>query len=286
MRKLQDSFISLLVHLFILFNIERLDFTDKNVINLDTKVYILTILAIVLILAIKSLAAIRQPLLISLAAGIFFGLKFAFIGHRPLVGGVYTYLSFTELGMFLVAVYLTQNVALNMKELEENATLLSFANIHKVKGVREANKEIEAEIYRSRRFHRPLSILVLEQNTEGLQANINNLTQNAQRAMIEQYFSVIIAKELITHLRETDLVLENDKNGRLVILSPDTGRIEAETLMKRLTILTQSAEFAINFGAATFPDHALTFEQLLEHADLDLQKRIKGHISADVLKQA
>jgi hypothetical protein len=56
--------------------------------------------------------------------------------------------------------------------------------------------------------------------------------------------------------------------------------------MKRLSSLMQNTDFAINFGAATFPDHALTFEQLLEHAETDLQHRINGPISADVLKEA
>ena len=201
------------------------------------------------------------------------------------MGGIYTYLSFTELGLFLVAVYLAQNLAMSMKDLELNAQAFSFANIRKVKRVQEAYKEIEAEIYRSRRFQRPLSVIVLEQETKDLQTNIKNLSQNAQRAMMEQYFSVILAKELATQLRETDLLLENDKNGRLVIFSPDTGIKEAETLIKRLNTLTRSTDFPINFGAATFPDHALSFEQLLEQAESNLQQRVNGHIKVDVFKE-
>jgi hypothetical protein len=90
---------------------------------------------------------------------------------------------------------------------------------------------------------------------------------------------------LATQLRETDLLLENEKNGRLVILSPDTGVNEAETLIKRLNELTESTEFSINFGAATFPDHALAFEQLLEHAEANLQQRVNGHINVDIFKE-
>jgi hypothetical protein len=174
---------------------------------------------------------------------------------------------------------------MNIKDLELNSQTFSFANVRKVKRVQEAYKEIEAEIYRSRRFRRPLSVVVLEQETKNLQANIKNLTQNAQRAILEQYFSVILAKELAAQLRETDLLLENEKNGRLVILSPDTGVNEAETLIKRLNGLTESTEFSIKFGAATFPDHALAFEQLLEHAEANLQQRVNGHIHVDVLKE-
>jgi predicted signal transduction protein with EAL and GGDEF domain len=284
-RKLQDSILSLLLHIIILFNIERLDISGKDVINLDTGIYVLTVIAIILILTIKSLGTLRQPLLIALAAGVFFAVKFALLAQRPLAGGIYTYLSFTELGLFLVAVFLAQNLAINIKDLEQSTKVFSFANIRKVKGVREAHKEIEAEIYRSRRFQRPMSIIVLEQDPKEIQANISKLTKDAQRAIVEQYFSVVVAKELVTQLRETDLVLENDKNGRLVILSPDTGTSESETLIGRLNSLTQSTAFSINFGAATFPDHALTFEQLLEHAESNLKLRTNGHINVDVVRE-
>jgi hypothetical protein len=130
-----------------------------------------------------------------------------------------------------------------------------------------------------------MSIIVLEQDPKEIQANISKLTKDAQRAIVEQYFSVVVAKELVAQLRETDLVLENDKNGRLVILSPDTGTSESETLIGRLNSLTQSTAFSINFGAATFPDHALTFEQLLEHAESNLKQRTNGHINVDVVRE-
>jgi hypothetical protein len=283
MRKLQDSILSLLIHIIILFNIERLDINVPDVINLETMIYVLTVAAIILILSIKQLAMLRQPVLMTIAATVFFIVKI--LSPRPLVGDIYTYLSFTELGLFLVAVFLAQNLAMNIKDLELNAQAFSFANVRKVKRVQEAYKEIEAEIYRSRRFRRPLSVVVMEQETKDLKTNIKNLTQNAQRAMLEQYFTVILAKELATQLRETDLLLENEKNGRLVILSPDTGVNEAETLIKRLNELTESTEFSINFGAATFPDHALAFEQLLEHAEANLQQRVNGHINVDIFKE-
>jgi hypothetical protein len=285
MRKLQDSILSLLIYMVILFNIERLDFGEDGGINIETGVYILTILTVIAILSIPWLRTLRQPVLLTLGVGIFFLVKLLLLTRRPLIGGIYTYLSFTELGLFIVGIFLTQNLAMNMKDLEQNARVFSFANIRKVKRVQEAYKEIEAEIYRSRRFRRPLSVIVLEQDTKKLEANIEQLSLSAQRAMMEQYFSVILAKNLATQLRETDLLLENDRNGRLVILSPDTGVSETQILIDRLNTLVKSSEFSIIFGAATFPDHALAFEQLLAHAENNLQERIDDHIDVNVLKE-
>jgi hypothetical protein len=284
MRKLQDSILSLLIHIVILFNIERLNFTENQFINIATGVYVLTVVAVMLILSINWMRTVRQPVLLAISTVVFFALKLLLISRRPLVGGIFTYLTFTELGLFLVAVFLAHNLAINLKEFEQNARLFSFANIHKLKRVQEAYKDIDAEIYRSRRFRRPLSVIVLEQDSKVLNSNLNKLSQNAQRALMEQYFSIIFAKKLASQLRETDLLLENDKNGRLVILSPDTGVAETKTLINRLNSLAESSEFSINFGTATFPDHALAFEQLLAHAETNLQERENDPINVDALE--
>lgn len=285
MRRLQDSILSLLIHLTILFNIERLDIYQKNVIDLETAIYILTVIAVIMILSIKWLKMLRQPILIALWTGIYFIVKLMLLPHRPLVGGIYTYLSFTELGLFIVAVFLAQNLSLNIQDFEKAIENFAFANIRKIKRIQEAQEEIKAELYRSRRFQRPLSIIVLQQDSKNVQRIINKVAQEAQRAMLEQYVYVMIARELTTKLRQTDLLFENDKKGRLVILSPDTDTNETETLISRLGALTQSIDFSINFGAATFPDHALTFEQLLEHAELNLQQRINRRINIDTFDE-
>jgi len=285
MQRLRISILSLLIFLVILFNIERLDIGDENVINLETAIYVLIVIAIIMILSIRWLQVLRQPTLIALSTIAYFFVKLVLTPQRPLVGDIYTYLSFTELGLVIVAVFLTQNLALIIKDFEQAVENFAFANIRKIKRVQEAHEEIQAEIYRSRRFLRPLSIIVLEQDSENIQKNINKVVQDAQRAMMEQYASVMIAKELVTQLRRTDLLFENDKKGRLVIISPDTDLTKTETLIERLKSLTQSAEFPINFGVAIFPDHALTFEQLLKHAEMNLQQRIDGHIDTNSLRE-
>ena len=283
MKRLRTSILKLLIFLTIHFNIERLDIGVENVVNLETAVYVLIVTMIIMILSIRWLQILSQPTLIALSTAAYFFVKLVPISQQPLVGGMYTYISFTELGLFIVGVLLAQNLTLNIKDFEQAVEIFTFASIRKVKRVQEAYEEIQAEIYRSRRFQRSLSIIVLEQESEKVQKNINQVVQDAQRAMMEQYTSVMIAKELATQLRRTDLLLENGKKGRLVILSPDTDLTKTETLIHRLKSLTQSAEFPLNFGVAVFPDHALTFEELLKHAEMNLRQRIDSHIDVHSL---
>lgn len=281
MRRLQGSILYLLIHLTILFNIERLDLDGKNTIDLATAVYPLTLLAIIIVLSIKGLRTLPQPALIALWTAVYLVMKLVLISQRPLVGGIYTYLSFTELGLFLIAVFLAQRLAQNVEEFEAAAKIFAFANISNIKRLGEAQKEIQAEIYRSRRFHRPLSIIVVEQDESRIQANINKLVQDAQHSLMKEYISAMIARELSAQLRQTDILLAHDKKGRLIILSPDTDNDGTNAFVHRLRLLARNDLFSINFGAATFPDHALTFEQLLEQAESNLQQQINSQISMD-----
>jgi predicted signal transduction protein with EAL and GGDEF domain len=286
MQKLRISIVNLLIFIIILFNIERLDIgSQKNVINFETGFYVMVVVAILMILSIRRLQTLPQHPLIALTIGAFLIVKLVLTRDHPLLGGMYTYLSITELGLFIVAVLLAQNLALNIKDFEQAVENFAFANIRKVKPVQEAYEEIQDEIYRSRRFQRSLSIVVLEQDLGKIQKNINKVVQDAQRMLMDQYTSLMIARELATQLRRTDLLLENGKKGGLVILSPDTDKANSELLIERLKSVAQSEEFPINFGVAIFPDHALTFEQLVEHAEMDLLQRINSPIGANSLKE-
>lgn len=281
MRRLQVSILYLLIHLTILFNIERLDLDGKNTIDLATAVYPLTLLAIIMILSIKGLRRLPQPAWIGLWTAVYVAVKLVWVSHRPLIGGIYTYLSFTELGLFLIAVFLAQRLAQNVEEFEAAAKIFAFANISNIKRVEEAQREIQAEIYRSRRFQRPLSVIVLEQDSSKIQANINKIVQDAQHSLMQEYVYAMMARELSAQLRQTDILLAHDKKGRLIILSPDTDNDGTIAFIHRLKSLAQGDLFSIKFGAATFPNHALTFEELLERAESNLQQQADGRISMD-----
>jgi hypothetical protein len=281
MRRLQGSILYLLIHLSILFNIERLDLDGNNTIDLATAVYPLTLLAIIMILSIKGLRTLPQPVLIALWTAVYCVMKLVLISQRPLVGGIYTYLSFTELGLFLIAVFLARRLALNIEEFEDATKIFAFANISNIKRVEEAQREIQAEIYRSRRFRRPLSIIVLEQDESKIQENINKIVQDAQHSLMKEYISAIMARELSAQLRQTDILLAHDKKGRLIILSPDTDDDGTKAFIHRLKSLARGDLFSLNFGAATFPNHALTFEELLEQAESNLQEQISSGIRMD-----
>lgn len=286
MNRMRNSILYLVVHLAIFFNIDRLDVAGKDPLNLEKAVFVLCVIAVVMILSFQWLKILRPPMLILLWTAAYFVTKLILITRRPLIGGVYTYLSFMELGLLLIAVMLARNVALNVEDFNQALENFAFASIFKIKRLPEAQREIEAEMYRSRRFRRPLSIVVLDQESRGGRPKFNKLVQDAQRALMEHYVSAMIVKGLSAQLRQTDILLAHDKKGRLIIVSPDTDNGGAEAFIGRLRAATQNDAFSVNFGAATLPNQALTFEQLLECAVTDLERREDSPTSMDVLEQA
>ena len=272
MRRLQDSILYLVIQLTILFNIERLDVNGTSPINLSTTIYLLTTIAVITTLSVKWIRKMRPAVLGLMWAIVFIIVKFTTTSQHPLLGGIYTYLTFTEFAMFLLAVYLTHNVTLNFDELEQAIKNFAFANNSRIKRTPESQEKINAEIYRSRRFQRDLSVIVLEQDMSKARLENNKVVQEAQRTMMEHYISAMLAREVYAQLRQTDLLIEHDKDGKLIIVSPDTDEVGAQKLIDRLNTLAQDGAFSIKFGTATFPDNGLTFDQLLRHAEVSLHQ--------------
>jgi len=279
MRRLQESILYLIIHLTIVFNIERLDIAGPDTINLATSVYLLTMIAVIMILSFKWMRNLPKPVLMLLWAGVYFLVKLVLIPQPPLVGSYFTYLSLTEIGLFLIAVYLTQNLALNLEDVEQAVKNIAFASNTKVRRSQETQERINAEIYRSRRFQRSLSIIVIEKNLRNVRLDINKVVQDAQRTFMEQYVSARIAKGVADQLRQTDILFEHDKGGKLIVVSPDTDEAGAKYLVERLGSLSQSKEFSLLFGAATFQEDGLTFEQLLIRADVNVHQQGKRRFS-------
>lgn len=279
MRKLRNSIIYLVLYLSVLFNIERIDVGGPNVINISTDVYVLIVTAIIMVLAIGWFKSLNQPTLILLWTAVYFAMRALFLAHRPIVGGGFTYITFTEWGMLTIGVVIAQILASNIGGVEKALKDFAFANVTGIPRIDEAQEKIQAEIYRSRRFQRSLSIIVLEKDWNDSRTSINT-ELDAQSVLMAEYVSAIIVRELSTQLRQTDFMLEHDKRGKFVIVSPDTDRAGVDRLIERLKSLDQIKLFSVRFGAATFPEQGLTFEHLMEKAETDLRQRTGSSVEA------
>lgn len=147
--------------------------------------------------------------------------------------------------------------------------LSSSAYPNRARDIQSSQDLITSEITRSRRYHHPLSILTVRLEKPKSKAGWKDLESLADD-MFER-FAVAKASKILSDLaRSTDLVLF-DRDGQFVLLCPETNLINIKILAERLEVAVEDGlHTKINWGIASFPDEALTFDDLLQTA----QKRI------------
>jgi GGDEF domain-containing protein len=276
MKHLSRSAILLLITLALFFNIERLDFGEANVIDIASFVYVLGLAAVLSLILIPILRRSNVAVSTALWTGIYLSSKFLlfqFFEERPLLGGLYTYLTITELVFILILVWLSHNFAAGLYEFEEAVKRITFSDSNRrIRQYHEADEDIQVEMFRSRHNHHPLSIIVVEPNAQSLQTTLHRLVQEFQQTMLSSYVINNMAQTLSKYLRRTDLILEQREKGRFIIVCPETNANDSELLVEYIqNVALEQLGTSVVYGMATFPKEAVTFEELVRQAESKLQ---------------
>jgi len=150
--------------------------------------------------------------------------------------------------------------------------LSSSAYPNRAREIRESQDLIAAEITRSRRYHHPLSVLVFQ-----LSKQSNKETRKGYSTLendMRERFAVAKISQILSDLaRNTDVILR-DKGGLFVLICPETDANKIFVLAERIVAaVDESLNVVIGWGSATFPDEALTFDDLLQTARKRLEKQ-------------
>jgi hypothetical protein len=83
-------------------------------------------------------------------------------------------------------------------------------------------------------------------------------------------------------LRRTDLIIQQARKNRLILLFPETNAEGTQTMINRIQdISTELLGVNISCGFATFPDEAITFDELVKRAENHIKNQ--SHYLADVV---
>jgi len=144
----------------------------------------------------------------------------------------------------------------------------------------EAEDRISAELTRSRRYHHPLSLLVLEvghypdPDREGHRL--------LQRDILKELAAAKVGQIIHERARETDLIMR-DPQGRFLVLCPETTHENSITLARRIQETVSGFMGAdVIWGSAFFPGEALTFEDLVQKAEARLDEPVQVPLPAAV----
>jgi hypothetical protein len=171
-----------------------------------------------------------------------------------------------ELILLEAGVWFAHQLALQIGHAESIMDALALrAYPNRVRDIDSENQRIKIELTRSRRYHRPLSLVVIEAAAEEEKLS-GQVLKSVQHDLLNRFNSARVAQIIDDRIRQTDLVLR-DYRGKFIVLCPETDSTNASLLARRISqAIKEKTDLRVLWGVAAFPEEALTFDDLLEKA--------------------
>lgn len=264
MKQLRFYFLIILLWFLGFYNLERL----IAPINLASFVYVLAAGYALFIILYAPIYRISVMWVFLAGLVPYFGLKLAFQSE---IAGMNLPLTVTEVVSIAITIYLAWKIGHYMETLRTEVLQLTVGPSSVVaRPFRSAQADFYREIRRARHYNRPAAVLSVTPSNETIDLTISRFLQEAQNNLVHQYIVARTADLLRRELKESDIVTM--RNNHFLVLLPETEKKHLDTIIQRLqNSANKRLGLALNVGAATFPEEAITFESLVEYAE----KRMK-----------
>ena len=260
----------LILWLIFFFNIERFFGADFNFILTDT--YIFVALVVLVTLMLPKIRTGTFSLLLTTAVALFL---IFWVSHpvwrKPLAFNVsqmiaITLLTLIQTSTIILSGLITRQISRAMGEFEDTIAKITYSHIGlPPKPFADEQGIMYRELKRARRYQRPLSVLALQVDQQGLAMTVPPLVQKVQQGMINELTLANIARVLDRELHDFNVIALRDDH--FIIVLPELPIEETSSLSQRLGKAVQDEiGVKLRIGAANFPTHAETFESLIEQA--------------------
>ena len=277
MKRLKLSLIILFIFLMVIFNWERLEWSTGIELGIHTFVYILALTAVVLLLIIPDkIKRLSIFVFMAIWACVYFVLRLTVFNTPPLFEVMNTYVTVTELAILMIAIALTYECASQLRQFEkfEEDVFMPPELGKRILNSEGAVEEIKTEFSRSRRHNIPLTLVVIQPSVTSIakiKNEVNQVVEGIQRRMTGFFISASLVKIILAEARRTDLIVRRGENDSFLIVCPETKGEDVICLAQRIQEMAgKNLGIAISYGIASFPDEALTYDELLECAESQL----------------
>jgi hypothetical protein len=191
-----------------------------------------------------------------------------------------------EFVLLLIGVWLAYQLANGISHAESILDVMAISAFpNRVQDIQEASRQIKLEITRSRRYYRPLCLVVLSLEVPS-DVPADKVFLNIQHDLAKRFSIARLGQVIDEHVRQTDMVFRDQRN-RFIVLCPETNYESSVLLSRRLNAIVKD-KTGVNLisAAAAFPDDALNFDDLIDvalnrvvNAKLELEKQgvIESH---------
>jgi GGDEF domain-containing protein len=283
---LKKSFFWISFYLLVVLVLAQLDRSDTPVINFASYFYLVAIFLVPVMIFVPSLHKVSVVVPMFFWGAIYFALLQTI--ERGHTASANVEVIVLEIVILELGVWLAYQLAVGIARSESLMDVLAQGTFpHRAIEMDVAYEQIKTEFGRSRRYHRPLSLLVVHayQKDDEL---VREMLKSLQQDVLTRLTNARIGQAIGEVIRQTDLLIR-DHVGRFIILCPETDLENAVFLAERTgKIIEERTGLHVNCGVASFPDEALTFEDLL-HIARDRSKQLSSpqkpvEISEQVVK--
>jgi GGDEF domain-containing protein len=265
MTNLKRSFFWAAFYLAVIFVLGQADYADRPIINFASYFYLAVLIAVPITLFFPGIS--RVPVYVPLAVwAAIYVLLLQILDRTLSTASVEFPVIVLEFVLLESGVWLSFHLAFQISHAESVMDALALGAFpNRVKDIDSESQRIKVEFTRSRRYNRPLSALVLEaDHVERI--NAREVVKSIQLDLMNRFTSARIGQIIDDRIRQTDLVMR-DHRGRFVLLCPETERADAILLAQRIgSAITERMDLKLGCGVASFPDEALTFDDLMKKA--------------------
>ena len=283
MTNLKRAFFWAAIYMGIVFVLGHADYTGRPIINFASYFYLSVLIAIPVTLFFPSIS--RVPPFIPLLAWAGFYLVLLQIIDRDLSADPSEFaVIILEFVLLEAGVWFAHQLAMQIGHAESIMDALALSAFpNRAHNIEEESQRIKIELTRSRRYHRPLGLVVVESESED-QKTTREMLKSIQQDLLNRFTSARVGQIINDRIRQTDLVLR-DPRGRFVVLCPETDLDSTILLANRIAqAVKERTNLNVLWGVAAFPEEALTFDDLLQKASERLHQTEAGNTQVSMFE--
>ncbi|GAB4494208.1 MAG: hypothetical protein Fur0016_00030 [Anaerolineales bacterium] len=278
MNELRKIFVLLVLYLLLVFSVGEI-FSDYGMVfQFPSHFYFLIVAVVFTNLFVPRLSWMSVTTLLGFWAMIFFIVAYF---YTRVNGLEYIQILGVEFILIEVAVWMSYQLNMQLRATESLMESLAYSTYtNRTVNLRQATERIEVEMMRSRRHHRPLSLILFR--TEEISSKEKKESYELMRDdLLKHFVNARIGQIMTNELRQTDLILR-DPNGYFVIMCAETTKESSILLAKRIqAAISSNMGTSAQWSIASFPEEALTFDELLNQAKANLKPN-QNHQVANV----
>jgi hypothetical protein len=278
---LRRSFFWAALYLALILVLGQADYIGKPIINFASYFYLVAMIGVPVTLFFPGVNRVSTKVPLLVWAGIY-SLLLLFIDRDLTTTSSDLSIVVLEFVLLETGIWLAHQLARQINHAESIMDELAVGAFpHRAQELEEASNRVKIEFTRSRRYHRPLAMLLMEVDPETHKENGQAL-KSIQTDIVNRFTSARIGQIIDDRIRQTDLVLR-DRQWSYVIICPETDYSSVLLLARRISqAVKEKTGYSILWGIAAFPEEALTFEDMMKKAR---ERLIIGDVIDEVSQQ-